>query len=131
MRTIYNIAMRMILLASLCWDGAGALELPDPLLGPNGLPLTTVEQWESVGCPAVLEAFQSQVYGRVPETPFEQRVEKKLLATETGIILRLDTVTISNKRGELPITMVLALPPSVANTPSPLIIMPWKLGRRV
>ena len=40
--------------------------LPDPLTCNDGTKVTTVEQWEKVRRPEILEQFQREMFGRLP-----------------------------------------------------------------
>ena len=41
--------------------------LPDPLTCNDGTKVTTVEQWEKVRRPEILEQFQREMFGRLPK----------------------------------------------------------------
>ncbi|HVX14251.1 MAG TPA: hypothetical protein VHC22_23900 [Pirellulales bacterium] len=41
--------------------------LPDPLMFPDGTPVTTPEQWWNERRPQIVEDFDREVYGRVPQ----------------------------------------------------------------
>ncbi len=45
--------------------------LPDPLLTSNGKRVSTGRMWRDTRRPEILELFRENVYGRVPDTPYE------------------------------------------------------------
>ena len=53
-----------------------SFELPDPLLGGDGEPVTTAEQWRQKRRPEILALFENEVYGRSPGRPDNVRVEE-------------------------------------------------------
>ncbi|TVP75810.1 MAG: acetylxylan esterase [Puniceicoccaceae bacterium] len=46
-----------------------AYELPDILSTPCGQAIQSVEDWEAIARPALLEKFETQIYGRTPRIP--------------------------------------------------------------
>ena len=46
---------------------ASSSTLPDPLILKNGLPVKTAEQWWKQRRPEIVEDFDREIYGRVPE----------------------------------------------------------------
>lgn len=47
-------------------------ELPDPLIFENGKPVSNTSEWYSERRPEILELFEEEVYGRVPDFEFNQ-----------------------------------------------------------
>lgn len=45
--------------------------LPDALTTENGRKITSAKQWEELRRPELLELFASQIYGKVPNTPYK------------------------------------------------------------
>lgn len=56
-------------------EGVPEYQLPDPLAQPDGKMITSTYDWYRQQRPRILEAFASQVYGRMPETPVETTFE--------------------------------------------------------
>lgn len=52
-----------------------AFDLPDPLVGSDGKPVTSAEQWKQQRRPEILAAFQNEVYGRSPAPPQDVLVD--------------------------------------------------------
>ncbi|MGH8246302.1 MAG: alpha/beta hydrolase family protein, partial [Gammaproteobacteria bacterium] len=53
--------------------------LPDPLVMADGAPVKTAQQWRELRRPEILRLFETQVYGRMPGRPAQQRFEVKEL----------------------------------------------------
>jgi hypothetical protein len=51
--------------------------LPD-VLQPNGAKITSAEQWDNIGRPAISELFRKNVYGRVPSTTYTEKFKTVL-----------------------------------------------------
>jgi hypothetical protein len=49
-----------------------AYTLPELLTATDGKKITTDDEWKSIRRPEILELFRKHVYGRVPDTPYEQ-----------------------------------------------------------
>lgn len=47
-------------------------KLPD-VLHANGISITTADQWNKSGRPAIIELFRNNIYGRVPTTSYTQK----------------------------------------------------------
>jgi len=86
-----------------------AYTLPDALTTTAGVSVASAEQWKSVRRPEILELFRSNVYGRVPATPYEKsfhvvnedrkalngdatlrEVDVKIAASGTSLVIRLN-----------------------------------------
>jgi hypothetical protein len=52
-----------------------AYSLPDPLSFPDGAPVATAQAWFNRRRPAILELFETHVYGRSPGKPTELSIE--------------------------------------------------------
>lgn len=81
--------------------------LPDLFLSQEGKAIHSLEDWEEIRRPEILELFRGHVYGRVPDTPFsithrlskldEQALEGKALMKEVEmeVVRNSDTLTMS------------------------------------
>lgn len=61
-----HMATGVIALMTAASTFAADLDLPDPLTANDGTAITTVEQWESIRRPEIMELFREHVYGRRP-----------------------------------------------------------------
>ena len=88
--------------------------LPEALLCTNGRTVTSVNDWETLRRPELLELFRAHVYGRIPEeaagvsltVEHEERfttLEGRAEATQYAVVL-------SSRRGTLPLDVLLVLP---------------------
>ena len=82
--------------------------LPDPLVGGDGQPVTTVEQWSSKRRPELLRLFETEEYGRAPtERPkleFSTTAEDR--SALGGKAVRKEvTIDIVTPRGRVPLQL--------------------------
>lgn len=92
-----------------------AYTLPDLLTTSNNLKITGKKEWASLRRPELLELFTSQVYGRVPPTPYQTsfRVVKEDKQAMDGLAtLKLVDITVTASSGSLTIHMGLFIPNS-------------------
>jgi hypothetical protein len=99
-------------------------KLPDPLASEDGKPVKTVEDWNNLRRPEILDLFRKHVYGIRPETPHE--VEFKEVARQEnvygiGAIARQVKATITAGKGTLSFDFELVTPKS--DHPVPLVVM--------
>jgi hypothetical protein len=90
-----------------------AYALPDPLLTTSGRSITTSGEWNTLRRPELLELFRTHVYGRVPETPYEQRirvVHQDPQAMEGAATLKQVEITIAREQASLTLPLVLFVP---------------------
>ena len=59
-------------------------DLPDPLVGNDGKPVETAEQWTNVRRPEILKLFESEVYGRSP-APAESVMAETLESSDQAL----------------------------------------------
>lgn len=99
--------------------------LPDPLVLANGRRVTTAATWWNQRRPEILRLYESQVYGRAPGRPAEQRFEvfdAGTPALDGKAIRKQVTIHLSNKPGAPTIRLVQYLPAS-ARGPVPVLLM--------
>jgi hypothetical protein len=99
--------------------------LPDPLVMANGRRVTTAAAWWNQRRPEILKLYESQVYGRAPGRPAEQRFEvfdAGTPALDGKAIRKQVTIHLSNKPGAPTIRLVQYLPAS-ARGPVPVLLM--------
>lgn len=102
-----------------------AYRLPDPLVLANGRRVTSPAVWWNQRRPEILRLYESQVYGRAPGRPADQRFEVFDTGTPAldGKALRKQvTIHLSNKPGAPTIQLVQYLPAS-ARGPVPVLLM--------
>lgn len=117
--------------------------LPDPLVLDNGHPVTTAEQWWNKRRPELIEAFDREIYGRVPDDvppvswKLLQTSEEKIGDTPAitkrlvghvenarypaiSVDIQLALSTPANASGPVPVILEFgfALPPIASSTPS-------------
>lgn len=56
--------------------------LPDPLVANNGTRIESAEAWRSLRRPELLALFAEQVYGKVPPTPSDLKIEYSIAKTD-------------------------------------------------
>jgi hypothetical protein len=89
--------------------------LPAVLSTSNGKTIKKSKDWEELRRPEVLELFTTQVYGRIPETPFLQSIKVVKVdpnAMEGKATLKLVDITISANDKTLTIHLGLFVPNS-------------------
>lgn len=99
-------------------------KLPDPLIRVDGQVISDTSTWVSVRRPEILEMFEKQVYGRVPE--FEYDMEFEVRSTETEALDGRATrkqVSILFDRGDpdLSINLLIYLPNHIEG-PAPAVM---------
>lgn len=102
-----------------------AYTLPDVLKTANGKKITSAKQWEKLRRPELLELFTTQVYGRVPNTPY--KTEFKLIKEDPNAMngaatLKLVDINISANNKTLTIHLGL-FTPNKANQPVPAFLL--------
>lgn len=106
-------------------EGTPGFVLPDLLVASDGRRIESVEAWERVRRPELLELFRTHVYGRVPATEFRQeaRLDREDPAAMDGkATLQEWTITISTGHGTLSFPLVLFLP-NAAKAPAPAFLL--------
>lgn len=115
--------------------------LPDPLRFPDGAPVPDAEAWTKARRPQVVEAFDSEVYGRVPRrTPkVTWTVVKETHAVRAGVPVvekRLAGVADNSKAPSIKVSLDLLVVTPEGKTGVPLILelgfpdgAPWMRGR--
>jgi hypothetical protein len=106
-----------------------AYSLPDLLTSKDSVKITSADQWNTIRRPEILELFRKNVYGRVPETQFEEKfkvvsIDKQAL---DGIATRKD-VRIAIEAGGKSLTfhLIVYTPDDLTKTvPLFLLIDPW------
>lgn len=87
--------------------------VPEILIDRNGQKTETVDNWVNHRRPQILQLFEEQMYGRVPQ--FEYRTTYKTRSLEAPDLLGKATreeviITLANESGEVNINMLLTLP---------------------
>lgn len=100
--------------------------LPDVLTSFSGKAIDTVEQWESVRRPEIIEFFEQNLYGAVPKPSSPIKKSFKLLSETSllnGICTRKDVeLTFQNDAGSVTMPLVLFVP-SKAEGKVPVILL--------
>jgi len=89
------------------------LVLPDVLTASNGKTIEKRKDWEKMRRPELLELFTTQVYGRVPETPYQENIQVVKVdsnAMEGKATLKLVDITIAANGKTLTIHLGLFVP---------------------
>lgn len=99
--------------------------LPDVLMSSRNKKITSRKAWEQIRRPELLELFTSQVYGRVPSTPFQTAF--KLVKTDPNAMngeatFRLIDIVISANTRSLTIHLGLFIP-NKAPKPVPAFLL--------
>lgn len=104
-------------------------QLPDVLTLKNGKKVTTAEQWWKLRRPEIIEDFEREVYGRIPEkTPsvtWKVEIQEREFAGRTPVIAKQLTGYVDNSEYPLinvNIKMVLVTPAN-AEGPVPVLMM--------
>jgi len=97
-----------------------AYALPSLLTEKNGKPVTTKEEWMKIRRPELLELFRTNVYGRVPATPYTLdykviKIDKKAL--DGAATLKQVEIAIISGGKSLLIQLILFVP---NNIPKPV-----------
>lgn len=99
--------------------------LPNPLVGSNGSPVKTAEQWVNSRRPEILELFRTNVYGRVPATSYDKSFEvthEDVKAMNGAATLRQVAIRIARGDRSLVIRVNLFLPNEAAK-PVPAFVL--------
>jgi len=94
--------------------------LPDPLVTNNGRKVKTGRMWKDVRRPEILELFRENVYGRVPDTPYElafKVVNEDNRAMSGDATLKEVDITITSGGESLTVRLTLFVP---NKTPKPV-----------
>lgn len=112
----------IMLLMTTTAASLAASPLPDPLISKGGAKIASVDQWEHLRRPELLELFREHVYGRNPvERPDAFRFE----ASSTGdafdglAICRKVNITFAGPHGELTFPLTLYIPKPDGNRVTP------------
>jgi len=102
-----------------------AYSLPDVLTSIKGKKITQKKEWINMRRPEVLELFTSQVYGRVPETPYQESI--KVVKTDQNAMngaatLKLVDITITANEKSLTLHLGLFIPNKVTK-PVPAFLL--------
>ncbi len=100
--------------------------LPAVLTETNGKVVTTSDEWVKVRRPELLELFRSNVFGRVPPTPYKmdfkvanedkkaingtatlKEVDITITVAEKSLVIRLTTFVPNNARGPVPLFLLI------------------------
>ena len=99
--------------------------LPELLIASKGVKILSSKDWEKIRRPELLELFTSQVFGRVPTTPFQKSITvvKEDKNAMNGLsTLKLVDITITAKGKTLTIHMGLFIPNN-ATKPIPVFLL--------
>jgi len=102
-----------------------AFELPDPLKAQDGSAVTSADDWKTKRRGEVLELFRKHVYGRVPETSYEQSfhvVHEDAKALDGRATLRQVEIRITRDGKTLPIRVNL-FTPNQRKQPAPAFLL--------
>jgi hypothetical protein len=93
----------------------GPYTLPDPLLSAEGVRVATAAQWKEVRRPQILHLFESQIYGKVPQSisallPRFQVQSEERQALLGVAVRRQVSILFSDKPGAPRIDLLLYLP---------------------
>ncbi|WP_020530464.1 alpha/beta hydrolase [Flexithrix dorotheae] len=97
--------------------------LPELLVLENGKKVKTAGVWENKRRPEILELFQNEVFGKVPDVSYElsfQVIKDNIEAINGKAILKEVEITVSTSEGKLPINVLFFIPKS--NKPVPLFL---------
>ncbi len=109
-------------------------DIPELLIANDGTPITTPEAWWTIRRPEIVEAFESEVYGRIPEhTPdvdwqVTQRYENVTVGGHPATIKRLAGHLDNTAYPAIDVTIdaTLILPRETAKPAPVLIMFGWK-----
>jgi hypothetical protein len=99
--------------------------LPEPLLTADGRPIATADDWRRIRRPELLELFRQHVYGRVPDTPYEQRFtvdHQDTQALAGAATFKRVQITIARGPASLSINLFLFVP-NRAPKPAPVFLL--------
>lgn len=98
--------------------------LPDPLRTVGGRHIKSTDEWMRFGRPETLESFREHVFGRVPDTKYQQSfkvVNEDRRAMNGAATLRQVAITITANDRALTINLILFVP-NRATKPSPAFL---------
>ncbi len=102
----------------------GNYTLPDPLVLLNGKPVRDAETWIKLRRPEILKLYETEIFGRVPDTAPKMKFE--VVATDTnamnGAAIRKDIVAHMGVEPDAPKLNVVLYLPANAKTPSPVML---------
>lgn len=103
-----------------------AYKLPDVLITNNGRKVSSSRLWNTVRRPEILELFRKNVYGRIPETPYEKsfkivnedktamggsstlkQVEINITSEGKSLVIRLTLFTPNNAKKPVPVFLLI------------------------
>lgn len=85
-KTFYGwISVAVIFSLTLFMDTDISLSLPPLLKSDQGEQITSVQQWETVRRPELIQLFETHIYGRAPEINTDQLQFKVLQETDTAL----------------------------------------------
>jgi hypothetical protein len=90
--------------------------LPDALLNNEGKRVIHPEEWRKIRRPEILSLFESQVYGKVPSTPYQKKitvVKEDKKAMDGAATLKMVDITVTSGEKSLTIHMGLFIPNNV------------------
>jgi len=99
--------------------------LPDPLVDQQGKKISSMRKWTSQKRQEVLELFRENVYGRVPQTPYEKEfiiVNQDNTAMGGKAVLKEVDIKVSSGAKSLVIRLTLFLPKNT-DGPSPVFLL--------
>ena len=102
-----------------------AYVLPNPLQAADGTEVKTEEQWANGRRGEILELFRTNVYGRVPATPYEKSfevVKEDAHAMNGAATLRKVSIRIASGSQSLAINVNLFIPNKIAH-PAPAFVL--------
>lgn len=100
-----------------------AFTLPD-VLKPGSEIIRSAEQWNNSGRPAILELFRKNVFGRVPETKYNENFKISTSSISQGIkaIQKNVEIVITSGSKSLPIHLILITPEN-SGKPVPVFLL--------
>ena len=105
-------------------SNVGNYTLPDPLVLLNGKPMPDAETWFKLRRPEILKLYETEIFGRVPDTAPKMKFE--VVATDTnamnGAAIRKDIVGRMGVEPDAPKLNVVLYLPAKAKTPSPVLL---------
>ncbi|MEO6005341.1 MAG: acetylxylan esterase [Opitutus sp.] len=93
----------------------GQYTLPDPLILANGQRIDNADTWLNQRRPEILKLYQSQFYGRVPDSvpavTFAKDTDESVMLNDTAVIHRHGVVTIGEGERAVHVNVHYYLPP--------------------
>lgn len=106
-----------------------AYVLPDMFSSNDGLKINSADRWNKIRRPEIIELFRKNVFGRVPETPYAEKL--KVVKLDTNAMGGQATqkqieITIAVDGNSLTIYLTLFTPNDIKHpVPAFLLIDPW------